>query len=167
MADYNIYIHSYGQYDAPTTPFQLRAESDTSGVGGEGGGSGGSGFGMIRRAASFILNPDSAIGQTMSTTAGAIGKAFPAALAIGTAIIVAKKVVDFYSSYVSSATGDYGFQIKYNNFFQRLHNAFHPFSNAIEGTKMELELRKQNERNEQERLLFGGSIYSSKYGRTL
>ncbi len=166
MADYNIYIHSYGQYDAPTTPFQLRAESDTSGVGGEGGGSGGSGFGMVRRAASFIVNPDSAIGQAMSNAAGAMGKLLPVFL-IGTALVVAKKVVDLYVAYSSSATGDYSFKIKYDNFFQSIQNATKPFSTEIQRQLNVLEINKNNARNEQERLLYGGSIYSSRYGRTL
>lgn len=166
MADYNIYIHSYSQYDAPTTPFQLRTESDTSGVGGEGGGSGGSGFGAVRRAASFFTNPDSAIGQATGAVASAAGKILPFAL-LGAGLSIAKKVLDLYVSYSSSATGDYSFKIKYDNYFQSIQNATKPFSAEIQRQFNILEINKNNARNEQERLLFGGTIYTDRYGRYL
>ena len=86
---------------------------------------------------------------------------------IASVVGIGKKVMDLYVPVSASASGDYSFKIRYDNFFQELHNFTHPFSSAIERQQLVLETKKQNARNEQERLLFGGSIYSSKYGRNL
>ncbi len=168
MADYNIYIHSYGQYDSPTTPVQLRADSDTSGVGGEGG-AGGSGFGAVRRAASFIQDPDSAIGAVLSTASGVLKSTnlAPVIFAVGALMKIADKTISFYNELTVSNSGDHAFQIQYNNFKQQIHNAFHPYTTGVNRTIALNELRRENVRNEQERLLTGGTIYNSRYGRYL
>lgn len=173
MADYNIYIHSFGNYDSPTTPFQVREESDTSGVGGEGG-SGGGGFGAIRRAASFVSNPDSALGAVMNTASGAIRTAAKAlgpvgiiTILFGAAIKIASKVDEMYMSYASPASGDFRRLYQYENTKQAIHMLTHPFSTEIQRQKAQLQIKMQNAKNEQEMLLTGGTIYNSKYGRYL
>lgn len=165
MADYNIFIHSLTNYESPTTPVQLRENADISGVGGEGG-EGGSGFGFVRRTAAFLTNPDSLIGEVQSTASGVISKIAPIA-ALVAVIGIGKKVVDLYVPYSSNASGNYDFQIKYNNFNQVLRNITHPFGTAIQRQIAMLDMKKENAKNEQERLLFGGTIYDSKYGRYL
>ena len=165
MADYNIYIHSFSGESNPTTPFQLRGNGSGDSAS-DGNDSGVNGFGIINKAAAFVQNPDSAIGAVMNSATTVMGKLAP--VMIGAALVsIAKRVVDLYVPYASSASGDYGFQVKYNNFFQEFHNFTHPFSTAIQKQRNQLEIKKTNARNEQERLLFGGTIYSSKYGRNL
>lgn len=169
MADYNIWIRSFNNADSPTTPIQLRQESDISGTGGDGG-SGGSGFGFIRRASQFLINPDSAIGEVANTAVGTLKKAAGVAavlFVVSTAIKLTDKVVTIYNDFSSEASGDYANKIKYNNFKQLMHNAMTPFSNQIQMEKTQLQIMNQNAKNEQERLLFGGTIYNSKYGRYL
>lgn len=171
MADYNIYIHAFSGESSPTSPFQLRGgSSDEGGVEGSAA-SGGDAFGLIRRASSFIQNPDSAIGKVANTASGAlmsgVGKIGIAIFAVGALLKITKSVADKYIAYSTSATGDYAFQIKYNNFFQVMHNALHPVSNEIQRQYTQLEIIKRNQKVEQERLLFGGTIYTDKYGRNL
>lgn len=174
MADYNIFIHSASNYESPTTPLQMKGDSGESGVGGESG-SGGSGLGFARRAAAFILNPDSAIGSIMNAPAGAIGKSSKAGgivaatvmLAITTAFSIVDKVVTTYNAYSSSASGDYSNMIHWNNTKKLISNILHPFSTELSRQQAELQIKLKNAENEQEMLLTGGSIYNSRYGRYL
>lgn len=171
MADYNIYIHSYGQYDSPTTPFQTRAESDTSGVGGEGGGSGGSGFGAVRRSASFISDAKSMISEVLNSNAGALlgvgGAIGLAGVAAKTAYNLVDKTVSTFNTYIHAPSGEFKYQIRWDNFKQNLHNIFHPISAEFERERRLLEMRNQNLKSEQERLLMAGTVYNSRYGRYL
>lgn len=163
--DYNIYIHSYSQYDSPTTPMQLRANGDSNNIGGEG--DNGQGFSGTRRAASFVTNPDSLIGEAMATTTGALANGFSAFSIIFATLTIGKKILDAYVPYVSNQTGDFELQVKYNNFLQNIHNAFRPFGTDMQRSLARMEQIKENRRNEQERLLLGGTIYNSRYGRYL
>lgn len=172
MADYNIYIHSYGQYDAPTTPFQLRAESDTSGVGGEGGGSGGSGFGAVRRAASFLTNGESLIGQIMSTPVGAIGVSVAGGVAVTKLLVdgafkTVDKVMSLYNRFIVPNTGKYKQSIEWANVMNTYNSMNHPFQSFLASIQARQEIERNNAKNEQAELLLGGSIYSSRYGRYL
>lgn len=165
MADYNIYIHAFSGESSPTTPFQLRESGESAG-GSESPG-GGSAFTAITRMSAFISNPDSMIGNVASTATGTIGKA-----SIGFAFLIAlaaivKKSADYYIPIVASASGDYGFQIAYNNFNQTIHNILTPFSTEFQRRRNVIEINKKNAKNEQERILTGGTIYGSQYGRYL
>lgn len=168
MADYNIYIHSYAQYDSPTTPFQLRAESDTSGVGGESGGAGGSGFGSVRRAASFFNFAGSMVESVMSTPIGAAA-AFGA---VGVALIegsfkIVDKVMGVYNKYIVPNTGKYTQSIEWANIKNAFHSFTHPVESYLASIQAQQEIYRNNAKNEQIQMLFGGTIYTSPYGRTL
>jgi len=166
MADYNIYLHSVSNAkgnESPTTPWQL--------LGGEGGdnvgGSGGGGFSpstAIHAGAAFLRNPDSAIGGVMSSTLGKLG--IVGFIAV-TAVKLTDKAITMYNGYASSANGDYKFAIDYNNFKNAIHTAFHPFSTELERQQNALQIKKDNLKNEQDRLLLGGSFINSPYGRYL
>ena len=165
MADYNIYIRTIGggESSSPTTPTQLG--------GGDGGDAAATASQFISKAGAFASNPDSAIGAAGSTAVGAISKAAPwvgvVILAASILIKLTDSIYSKYTSFASSASGDYDAQIRYNNFKRGIHIAFHPVSTTIERWQAELEITKANARNRQEQLLFGGTILNHPYGRYL
>lgn len=164
MPDYNIYLRAdlkTGE-NSPTKPNQIKDKKNKV-----------SPKKVAGMVSSFIQNPDSAIGFTLSKAAGTISKAAGtgaagAALVIGVAAVkITDKVITMYNNYASSASGDYAFQIQYGNFKQTIHNVLHPFSTEVNRQYSQLEIRKQNSVNEQRLLLTGGSILNSEYGRFL
>lgn len=166
MADYNIYIHTVGtsgNNSSPTTPFQLRGTSETSGTGEIVSG----GFDpstTVKKGAAFISNPDSAIGAVMASTIGQMGVL---TFALGTAIRITDKALTMYNNYATTASGNYKFAIDYNNFKQRIHNILTPFSTEINRQLNQLQINKENAKNQQERMLLGGTIINAPYGRYL
>lgn len=165
MADYNIYIRTIsgdsGEGSA-VKPFQTG--------GGDGFGAGDASQ-FISKAGAFMENPDSAFGAVKSAGVGAVSKALPW---VGVAIIAAtalwnigNSIYSKYNNYVTSASGDYEKQIKYNNFKRAIHIATHPISMIYERELAMLEIRKANARNNQEQFLTGGTILNNPYGRYL
>ena len=72
--DYNIYIHTIGtngQGQSPTTPWQVAMSDEGSGDVVSGGNFNPSS--AVRKGASFLQNPDSAIGSLLKTPIGKIG----------------------------------------------------------------------------------------------
>ena len=168
MADYNIYIHAFTGSNSPTTPTQLRTDIDESSGGS--GENGGKAFGLIRKAASFLRNPDSLISATQSAASGTLGTIIGVGLvAFGfkAAINIADKVITTYHSFADPNTGDYKFSIDYANVKTTINNFLHPFSALISQQQNYYEIKRENKRNEQAELLLGGTIYNSRYGRYL
>lgn len=164
-SDYNIYIHtigSNGQDRSPTTPWQVAMSDEGSGDVVSGGDFNPSS--AVRKGASFLSNPDSAIGSILKTPIGKIGAV---GIAIMAAIHLTDKAITMYQAYAAPASGDYKFQIEYNNFKQSIHNTFHPFSTEIQRQYNTLQIKKENLANEQARLLLGGTYINSPYGRYL
>lgn len=173
MADYNIYIHNVtGGNDAPTTPFQLKDGAGEGAAGGEG--ASGGGFGFVKRAASFVTNPDSAVGTVMNTASGGLksmgegaGAIGIAAIAIAAALTITHKLLQINLAYSTPASGDYKYKIDYDNIVQAFNNGFHPISTYFASRQAQLNNKIQNVKAEQEQLLTGGTIYDSRYGRYL
>ena len=165
MADYNIYIRTIGGEGgsgSPTQPFQ---------TGGGDGTSAQEASQFISKAGAFATNPDSAIGAVKDTAIGAVSSKLPW---VGVAILAAKimwnitdNIISKYNEFSSSASGDYDFKIKYANWKRGIQIAFHPFSTTFERWQAELEIAKANAKNQQERILNGGTILNSEYGRYL
>ena len=161
--DYNIYIRTRGSgggVDSQTTPWQLKTsdgefQQDT--------GSGDGGF-SVKQAGAFLANPDSAISKVLNTPAGKVGAVIGV---ICTLAAITGKVISMYDAYRSSATGDFQFQIGYNNFKQHIQNLLHPFSTEVQRQMSSLQIKKDNLKAEQERLLLGGTILNAPYGRYL
>lgn len=165
MADYNIYIRTIGggESSSPTTPTQLG--------GGDGGNATATASQFISKAGAFAQNPDSAIGAVGSTAVGVISRAVPwvgvAIIAATTILKVGDNVYSKYNDLFSSMTGDYRNRNRYNNFKQGIHNFTHPFSMVMSFIQQTYEERAKNKALEQERLLTGGTILNSQYGRYL
>lgn len=165
--DYNIYIHtmSQGNNDNPTTPWSLR----DSGGGNQGDGNenipgGFSPSSAVQRGAAFLTNPDSLIGKALSSPIGKIGVA---AVVVKAAIDITKKTIETYQSFYAPNTGDYRFQIQYNNFNRTLESIKQPFSTGLSIIQRMYEERKINAISEQKRLLTGGTVLNSRSGRYL
>lgn len=143
--DYNIYIRSVegGGYQNPTTPWDNR-ESPTmpwkpNGVG---------------EVASAIANPDSLVSRGV----GALVKAVPY---VAAAIVVVKAAQSVYSDIVlpheTMVTGDYRASVAYANFQNELHRIFSPFSHQVQTQKARLEMKIEDAKRAQNRLLVGDS----------
>lgn len=161
--DYNIYIHtvSQGGNESPTIPWQLKTTGNENGAvaGGEFSPST-----AVKEGASFLRNPDSLIAGVMST---AIGKLGVGALIVKVIANITDKAITMYQSYAAPASGDYKFQIAYNNFKAGIQSVMHPFSTGLQAQMRDLQIRKENLANEQQRLLLGDSVINSQYGRYL
>lgn len=161
--DYNIYIHtvSQGGNQSPTTPWQLRTSGNENGTipGGDSSPST-----AVQEGASFLRNPDSLIAGVMST---AIGKLGIGAIIVKAIADITDKAISMYQSYASTASGDYKFQITYNNFKTAIQSVMHPFSTGLQAQMRDLQIKKENLANEQQRLLLGDSVINSQYGRYL
>lgn len=167
MADYNIYIHTVGtsgNNSSPTTPFQLRGTEQTASGSGESIDGGFSPSTIVQKGAAFISNPDSAIGAVMASTIGKIGIA---AFVVNTVTKITDKALTMYNNYATTASGNYKFSIEYNNYKTALHNALTPFSTEVNRQLNQLQINKENAKNEQERMLLGGTIINAPYGRYL
>lgn len=159
MPDYNIYIRTLGTSGGESSPTQ--PWSDDGETGGKNPAT------AINKVSGFIQNPDSIIGSIMRTPIGKIGAAAVLVGAMVAAISITDKAINMYQSYASSASGDYKYQIEYNNFKTQIHNGFHPFSTEIRKQMFNLQIKKENLANEQQRLLLGGTFLNSPYGRYL
>lgn len=163
MADYNIYIHGDGggNNDDPTKPFQTRNDGEGKFDPTQ----------VVSKASSFVQNPDSIISSTMGAGIRAVAKAGVvgalAVIAVKTVVGITDKVITLYNNYASSAGGNYNGIITYNNFKQTIHNVFTPVSTEIQRQQAQLEIRKANAVNEQQRLLTGGTILNAQNGRYL
>ena len=168
MADYNIYIHtvSTSGESSPTTPWQLKDDGGES-TGSSGETVSGGGFSpstAVRRAGAFLTNPDSAIGSVLSST---VAKAGIAAFAVGTLIKITDIVLTEYSNAESTLGGKSDLSRNIANFKQTIHNIFHPYSMVMDVFRTSQKIRAENAQNEQERLLLGGTLTNSPYGRYL
>lgn len=171
MADYNIYIHAFsGGNDSPTTPNQMKTNSDAGGISAESGGSGG--FGMARRAASFLTNPDSMIGSIIgkgvefaTSTLGIT--AIAATLAFSVVKKIALKNEEYYAKVIAPNSGNYNHVHEFNNIKQMINNVMHPIAAFENHYQMVQEIKRKNEANEQNMLLTGGTVINSPYGRYL
>lgn len=161
--DYNIYIHSVSANgnQSPTSPWQLQSDDSNGEIVSGGGFSPSS---TVKKAGAFLSNPDSLIGKVMATGVGKLGVA---AVIISTIIRLTDKAITMYQSYAAPASGDYKFQIEYNNFKQTMHNVMTPFSTEIQRQQAELQIKKEKLANEQQMQLLGGTMINSPYGRYL
>lgn len=163
MADYHIYLHnSAGETPNPTKPKETQEggkNKKTSPT-----------VNFINQATNLIVNPDSLISSAKTKIGGTLKSAAKIAvpLAIAGALIkIGDKVITEYLSFSETASGNYTGSFAYGNFKQSVHNFFHPFSTWLGHEKAKLQIKVGNLRNEQERLLLGGTIYNSNYGRYL
>lgn len=143
--DYNIYIRSVegGGYQNPTMPWDNR-ESPTMPWRPEG----------MSKVVSTLSNPDSLVSMGI----GAIAKAVPY---VAAAIIVAKAAQSVYSNIIipheTMVTGDYRRSVAYANFQNEMHRIFSPFSHQVQTQKARLEMKIEDAKRAQNRLLVGDS----------
>lgn len=165
--DYHIYLHNStsGQQAPQTTPKQVKPiEQRTSGK------TKPNVSGMIATTTNLITNPDSLISSAMSKSAGVlktVGK-FVVPLFITHALYrITDKIATEYFAITETASGDYTGSFVLGNIKQSIHNLTHPFSTVFSSFKAQHQIKIGNMRTEQERLLLGGTIYNSNYGRYL
>lgn len=159
--DYNIYIHNGSDGTSQTSPSQLKESGNSSLTEGA--------FSNASTLGSFISNPDSIFGNLKSSAVGGLMAYGGYIGLIAIAISKLKQIVNSttvnFLSVKSIATGNYKPINTYNNWSSFINNVTNPINTMFEHQKATLEIRKQNAMNEQESMLFGGSVINSPYGR--
>lgn len=165
MADYNIYIHAIGTGGStannPTIPWSAReggeAVSPTSAFPSNFGADGAGAAKAIIKASAIAQNPDSILGQAVSS----IAKAIPFVAAAYAVVKLGTGIVDTCYEYQTLYTGDYRNQIGWQNFKNRFANILTPVSSSINANKTETQWRIENSKRSQQRELLGDSVINS------
>ena len=151
--DYNIYIRSLdgGGSANPTTPWKMGQETQTTSWQAP----------DAREVISTIANPDTLVAKGV----GAVMKAVPW---VALAFAVVKGAQSVYSDIIlpheTMLTGDYRQSVAYSNFQNTMHQIFAPISHAVNYQKAKLEMKIENDKRTQNRLLLGDSELNSYTG---
>ena len=153
MPDYNIYIRNMGggggnqspikakkETTSPTTPRGYYTDDTDEGDG-----------------------DDNGLGFIKNTIASAIKwvKVHPVATALVVAYKITKKVVDEVSPRYATQTGDYSFNIGWNNFKTAMSNLTNPVQYAWASVDMHTQIQLTNQRQEQARMFLGDATLNS------
>ena len=151
MADYNIYIHDLSSGSSgqnPTQAWQPGESATPTQAWNPKPSESGSGLNV------------STVGNALSKfkSMGAAGKFGAVVLAAYAVVKTCQKIVDTVEPFVTRETGDYRFNVAWNNSKACINAVTHPLQSAINYAKYQQEARLYNEKQEQSRLLIGESI---------
>lgn len=77
------------------------------------------------------------------------------------------KAVDYLTPYFANETGDYSFNIAYDNFFATLNMVFNPVDTILSFVEIEQRNRLENQRRTQQRILYGDTFVNTIGGVTI
>lgn len=77
------------------------------------------------------------------------------------------KAVDYLTPYFATETGDYSFNIAYDNFFATLNMVFNPVDTILSFVEIEQRNRLENQRRTQQRILYGDTFVNAIGGVTI
>lgn len=146
--DYHIYIHgdssNFNGGGNQTKPFSAKEETGFSGQ---------EIAGKAFQTASTIAS-----GNAVSSGAAALGKIMPLVAITIAAIKVYDKIITTGLSHVEEYTGNYKWNVDYNNFKTQLNNTIHPIRHFLSVKHQEAQFNKQNKEIAQQNRLIGNSI---------
>ena len=137
--DYNIYIHDKTSQKKPT---QARKGGGTNTTAKE-------------QTSSSSGSADVATLKEMKAAWSSFGKGIVAVAVVKKAIDIAVKTVDTVEPFVSRETGDYRFNVWWNNAKAAVNMVTNPISSILSWAANAQQIRLNNKRQEQNRLLVG------------
>ena len=164
MGDHKIYIYSQGNVmslggdengSSPFTPFAMA---------GEGGGSnqGVATFQKgIQQAQGFV---QSGFKGLINTGVAALGRVFPWAVLVYMAIKTADSIITSGLEHISQYTGDYKYNLNFNNWKTTVSNAINPIGMFISAQTRYMQMQKNNFALQEQRTLVGRTLSNRKAG---
>ena len=143
--DYNIYIHD--KTNGSQKPTKARKGGGTNTTAKNEGSSGGGSFGEEVATLKNIKN-----GIKSMPTAGKLGIAVAV---VKKAVEIVARTIDTVEPFVTRETGDYRFNVGWNNTKALWNTVTNPFGSALNYLTTRQTIRLANKRTEQERLLIG------------
>lgn len=141
--DYNIYIHD--KTSGQSKPTQARVGGGTNTTPKESASQSQSSDGKLSAASQLFK----------------VGKAGKAAVIMYAAYKITDKVVSTIEPFVTRETGDYRFNVAYNNYKSALGVVLNPVGSVTSYLSYQQEIRLFNQRQEQARMLLGESSINS------
>lgn len=158
MADYNIYIHSFmggggAAESSPTKPWANQSQGGETSM-----------FQTLQEVADNAQQlATSGVSNYAAMGVAQLSKASPfIALVVGS-IVVGNKILTTGFRNVETYLGNYEYSMRFNNFKTTISNFLNPIGTGYKFFARNYQYQLQNERTEQQRLLFGNSILNTSF----